>query len=421
MFGIQEKIEKQLQIQLEPSEFLLKIIRNKLADLGVRLNRLQLKTLRCQLKETNPAITFDLTDLQVARAKIKSRSELEKAVELVLSEIFSEAFQKIDKIKDRLPDIMLNLAEHAGEFFFRQIRRTYRYGLNNRREHQAFFEKDILSIWGRAITQLEVLLILSIESIGYIDKMFHAEKTVYSETKWIVLNRLHGRACQITGEIICLLKSGYADGAEARWRSLHELSVVSAFIFDHDDYVADQYVQHHIIEEYKEILQQQSCYPELNEDIEFCGYKSEVERKRVELIEKYGKHFGEDYGWAFPVLGGKKPSFRQIEEYVNLSSVRYAYRKASHNIHAGVRGTFLRLGLHPQSQSEIILAGASDYGLEKPGSCAAASLLLSTVTLLHGVELIDAAVFMKIIAKQAEITRKEFRRAHRSMAQSNLY
>ncbi|MGX9728149.1 MAG: hypothetical protein ACTFAK_12780 [Candidatus Electronema sp. VV] len=178
------KIEKQLQIQLEPSEFLLKIIRNKLADLGVRLNRLQLKTLRCQLKETNPAITFDLTALQVARAKIKSRSELEKAVELVLSEIFSEAFQKIDKIKDRLPDIMLNLAEHAGEFFFRQIRRTYRYGLNNRREHQAYFEKDILSIWGRAITQLEVLLILSIESIGYIDKMFHAEKTVYSETKW---------------------------------------------------------------------------------------------------------------------------------------------------------------------------------------------------------------------------------------------
>lgn len=240
-----------------------------------------------------------------------------------------------------------------------------------------------------------------------------AGKIIYSEAKWPVLSRLHGRACQITGEIICLLRAGYADGAQARWRSLHEVSVVSVFIFDHDDQVAEQYMQHDIIEEYKEALQQLSLYSELNNDAEFCSYKSELEAERMKLIKKYGKYFGNDYGWASNVLGGQKPDFRQIEQHVDLSFFRPAYKEASHNIHAGVRGTFHRLGLPPQS--ETILAGTSGYGLATPGNLTAISLLEATIKLLEGVQLIDAAVAMKVMAKQVKVTRKEFQRAHRSI------
>lgn len=381
-----------------------------MSDIGIDLNCSQLKLIQCQLKSDNPCINFDLTETQVAQAKIKSKQELDRAIEILLSKIFSSAPNIAENVADT---ITLDTAEYVSDIFFRKIRRTYRYSLQNRHNIQARFEENVFYIWGKAINQLKVLLGLAIEVIEHLDKMFHDGKIVYSEIKWTVLNRLHGRACQVTGKIICLLKAGYADGAEARWRSLHELSVVSMFIFDQDNQIADLYIQHDITEEHKEIAFQLSCYPELIKKNDFCLYKLGVETKLNELTEKYGKHFSGDYGWAAPALGGQKPSFRQLEQHVDLSSARYAYRKASHNIHAGVRGTFDRLGLH--SECEIILAGASAYGLEKPGICTAASLLQASVTLLQGVELVDAAIFMKVIAKQAEVTRKEFQRAHRRM------
>lgn len=41
------------------------------------------------------------------------------------------------------------------------------------------------------------------------------------------LIQMHARALQISNEILVLLKSGYADGAYSRWRTLHELTVLS--------------------------------------------------------------------------------------------------------------------------------------------------------------------------------------------------
>jgi len=52
------------------------------------------------------------------------------------------------------------------------------------------------------------------------------------------LARLYGRACQIGRKIELLLSNGFADGAEARWRTLHELTVVACFIYKHGEETA---------------------------------------------------------------------------------------------------------------------------------------------------------------------------------------
>ena len=225
MFGIQETLNEKIESYLEPSNFLLMIIKRKFFDIGININHSQLKLIQYQLKSDNSCINFDLTETQVARAKIKSKYELDKAIETLLSKIFSSAPNIAENVANT---ITLDTAEYVSNIFFRKIRRTYRYSLQDRRNVQTRFEENVFSIWGKAINKLEVLLGLAIEVIEHLDKMFHDGKIVYSETKWTVLNRLHGRACQVTAEIICLLKAGYADGAEARWRSLHELSVVSS-------------------------------------------------------------------------------------------------------------------------------------------------------------------------------------------------
>lgn len=414
MFGLQDVFDKQLKRKLQFRDFILKIIKKKLLDLGVRLNQLQLKIIRNQLKVTDPTISFEITDKQIAHAKIKSQPELESAICLALTDISSVALEEIKRLDESLPDIMVGTAESVSKIIFRRLRKSYRYGLKERREVKANFEEDLYEIWGKAINQLEVLLGLAIEAAELIEGIVSRGESSYTEEKWIILSRLHARACQITGEIIALLKAGYADGAQARWRSLHEVAVVAAFIFEQDNNVTEQYLEHDVIEEYKSAVQQLNLWPDLKENRDFCLYLDELKVEKTELVRKYGRFFPEDYGWSANVLGGKRPTFREIEKMVNLTYFRPNYREASHNIHAGVRGAFSRLGLHPDCE-DILLAGASDFGLASPGHLTAVSLMQATVSLLQGAELLDSLVVMKVIIKQGQTTGKEFWRTHRRL------
>ncbi len=70
-----------------------------------------------------------------------------------------------------------------------------------------------------------------------------------------VVIRLHARACQIASEVLKLLKSGFADGAHARWRSLHEVAVVALFIHKHGNDVAEKYLLHDVVESYRAATQ----------------------------------------------------------------------------------------------------------------------------------------------------------------------
>ncbi|WP_217430933.1 DUF5677 domain-containing protein [Sphingomonas bacterium] len=49
---------------------------------------------------------------------------------------------------------------------------------------------------------------------------------------------LHARACQVVFEIITLMENGLADGAMARWRTLHEITVVATILAEHGEELA---------------------------------------------------------------------------------------------------------------------------------------------------------------------------------------
>jgi hypothetical protein len=60
------------------------------------------------------------------------------------------------------------------------------------------------------------------------------------------LTRLHVRSCRVVNEVYCLLESGFASGAHARWRTLHELNVVSWFVRQGGVDLAERYPLHHL-------------------------------------------------------------------------------------------------------------------------------------------------------------------------------
>ncbi|NJM53745.1 MAG: hypothetical protein HC846_10380 [Blastocatellia bacterium] len=81
-----------------------------------------------------------------------------------------------------------------------------------------------------------------------------------------VLLSLYARACLVSSEILVLLKAGFPDGSHARWRTLHEIAVVAMFIEKHGKEVAERYLLHEYVEDYKGAMQHQK-YCEISKNI----------------------------------------------------------------------------------------------------------------------------------------------------------
>jgi len=101
--------------------------------------------------------------------------------------------------------------------------------------------------------------------------------------------RLHIRACQVTNEIIILLENGYADGAMARWRTLHEIATVAAVIAKFGDELAERYVHYQIVESTKALTAYEQIIGrwDSNRHLRRCPRKSEAAmRKCSSALEK---------------------------------------------------------------------------------------------------------------------------------------
>ena len=105
---------------------------------------------------------------------------------------------------------------------------------------------------------------------------------------------MHARACQIASEVLVLLRSGHADGAHARWRSLHEIAVVSLFIKSAGNQIAERYLLHNTVESYKSAqLYQDYCKTLGYEPLSEQEFK-EIESAYKHLVSKFGPAYKED-------------------------------------------------------------------------------------------------------------------------------
>ncbi|MBL4659709.1 MAG: hypothetical protein JKY19_05085 [Alcanivoracaceae bacterium] len=218
--------------------------------------------------------------------------------------------------------------------------------------------------------------------------------------KWLIFALLvtHARACSIAYEILWLLKGGFADGAQARWRALHEVSIITQFICEHDSGLAIRYLDHEAIKNYKAMNQYNEYVSRLNvSPIE----ESECEMIRNDMqmaIEKYGKEFKGAYGWASEALNKSNPNFFDIEKATNLDHMRPYYKWASHNVHANSKGLFNKLGM-VEAKEDGMLAGASNSGLSDPADQTALTMSQITTKLLLHDPNVDEVIMIKIIEK----------------------
>lgn len=213
-------------------------------------------------------------------------------------------------------------------------------------------------------------------------KYYKQFKTLEDHVKLDTLIEIHVRACQIASEVNLLVKNGYADGAHARWRSLHELCIMFLFLYYNSHEVVRMYQEYLIIETWDKFKKHNEAHPKL-------GWgklpKKEFEKLTIQrqyLIDKYGKDFSKSYGWTMSVLPPGKRTIRGIEEHVQKDYLRGIYSWASENVHAGISGNKKRLGL-AENKLNHFLTGPTEHGLLDPIQFTSYSLMKMSDTLLH--------------------------------------
>lgn len=275
--------------------------------------------------------------------------------------------------------------------------------LEERRELFKEFCKRNYKRWKAAFDLLETFIVICTEAGENFNKSYRPKAVKENDVVFDIVVRHHARACHIAQEILCLLKAGFPDGAHARWRALHEVTVTAMFIKKHGRECAERFYWHDVAESYKGMIQHRKYEHRLQEkgptDEEFEECK-EIYNK---LIAKYGRDFGKPYGWASQIIRNNRITFAAIEENVSLDHMRPYYKWASQNIHADAKGINNKLGLC-EATEDILLVGQSNSGMTDPAHASAISLVQITTVLLNIEPNIDRLVVLNIILEiQKEI------------------
>ncbi len=252
--------------------------------------------------------------------------------------------------------------------------------------HRVFrsdFEARIDGRWCEGTDLLELLRHRGIDAAeAAIEAQSKVERTEREDLLFGLLVRLHARSALIVSEILALLRTGHADGAMGRWRTLYEVAVVMHFIADHGPDVAERYIDYMDVRTYKAALQHNQFADRLGSTPLDDDEIAELTVARNEVVARYGKAFGGEYGWAATALGLDRVRFVDIEKSTNFDHTRPWYRLASESQHAGPHSIFYSLATDLHGDA-LMLAGASDAGLETPGGYAALTFAMSCGVVLR--------------------------------------
>lgn len=331
---------------------------------------------------------------------------LHEEVLRALVETLTESPEKADEldIEGLIADMTPKLVESIKESLMESAQGM----LDERRQLSKGFEERNIKRWEKAFDVLETHIVICTEAGEGFNDSYRSEAGRDSDLVFDLVVRHHARACHISQEILCLLKSGFADGAQARWRALHEVNITAMFIAKHGQECAERFYHHDVVDAYDRMRTHQRYEDRLAEKAPTQDEIDECKKDYDSLIQRYGKKFANHYGWAsciFPKL--HRVSFAAIEEDVELDHMRPYYKWASQNIHAGSRGMRERLGLS-EAKEDILLVGQSNSGMTDPAHAAAISLCQVTATLLMLKPNIDHIVVARIMLDYARKVGQSF-------------
>ncbi|MDX3899372.1 MAG: DUF5677 domain-containing protein [Sphingobium sp.] len=388
MGSLQSVIEEQLATM--PRIIATELVRDKLKAEGHAEDEKLIGSIVDQLLGASSDESDDSDDL------VEMDSDADIVLEFTDADI-ARTQEYVDEISETIPDLIHTVAETAAVKMLCRYERDWAAWRDAEDIQMDQFRFNLQARWGMGFDALRMLIELS-RDIG---TEFHRRATRSRSRRRAHLNKalshLHVRAIQIASEIMVLMENGYADGAMARWRTLHEVACVAMVLGDGGEALAERYLAHEIVEAKKGLGQYQQCHPKLGYAPFSKRAVARIERDYADVISRYGKEFGGDYGWVAAHLGNPKPNFSNIEDAAGRAMMRSHYKMASHNVHAGTKGIAYRLGSFDRHYA--VIAGASNVGFVEPGQNLALSLMQITMLLLPSSWTLDKIAQLMVLNK----------------------
>lgn len=302
-------------------------------------------------------------------------------------------------VQEKTGDITQSLIEGAGDILLKSLKEDWAAQKEHDDTRINQFRSNLLDRWGCSFNTLRMIYTISLEMGTEIEKEQRRSRSKRNRVLRETLVRLHARACQVFMEMIVLMENGLADGAMARWRTLHEITVVASLLFRHGEDLAVRYRAHAAIEAKRAV----DRFIKNHEALEFEPLEQwkidTVEENYKSMLMKYGDNFGSEYGWAAQHLEMKKPRLVDLEAAVGKMHHQSFYRMASYNVHATAKGIDFRLGLMDGAGSPIALAGPSNAGFVDPAQMMAHDLVHITSLLGPRNFRFDRMVGLEILAR----------------------
>ncbi|PWK60272.1 DUF5677 domain-containing protein [Roseicyclus mahoneyensis] len=273
--------------------------------------------------------------------------------------------------------------------------------LKTSRKLQLGFEQRCYRRWRKAFELFEIIRGVAAE-IGEKHAQEHF-RAVEEERDYIffALSHLHPRMLLVASEIDALLRTGFPDGALARWRTLHEIAVVALFIAQSDQDTAKRYLAsfqfnaHRDANQLNEYAQRANLSPFSAEEIEAMGIVCQAFEKEV------GRAIGREYDWAKEALKKDRPTLFDLEKATGQDHWRPRYRWACQHVHAGHRPSDKLLGMS-EAKNPVNLIGSSNSGFVDPFSMSACSISDCCRAFFERRATIDSVVALKSIQVLSE-------------------
>ena len=260
--------------------------------------------------------------------------------------------------------------------------------LTDRYEYDAAFRQRLAEAYGEAFVAYDTVVEVIAEAARDFWHRYkeEGEQDELIEVLWANL----AQCLRVAREVGHLLRGGFPYGALATQRTAYELAVRSIVLkahgreLGHED-LAERYRLH-------DYIGQEADVREYQKSAEALGYtpfdESEVQAaadRRENLLERFGRSFGAQYGWAVGLPGVTAGKFREIEDLAGIDHRRGFYRWASHYVHgdpSSLRMSIMRRG----GVSQGVLSDLTNIHLTDPAQFALYALQLTYVS----VAMVDA-------------------------------
>jgi hypothetical protein len=297
--------------------------------------------------------------------------ELQHDFEKIVQQAFDEGNNLTQK---QIGRVVSGTMKSAGRLYYRSLIESAPQMLLERRKQQADFESRNLRRWRKAFDLLDTIWVCC-EEMGSAFNGHHRPQAVQQQDHvFEAMTYLHAKALLVTSEIICLLKGGFADAALTRWRTLYENNVIATLIRQEGQDLALRYVAHSSVQAWLRAEAEPDHLPDGD---------TELQKQAKFAISTFGEEMKNRHGWAYKLVGNKRPTFKQIAAKCGHEAEGGVYEYASQHIHFNHR-MFDELLATCEAEQNVFLVGPSNSGMVGPLTATAYSMVEATfLVLLH--------------------------------------